>query len=341
MKKTAVIILNYNGEEFLRRFLPGVISCSPEANIYVADNASTDSSLSLLESGFPGVGVIRLERNYGFAEGYNRAIAQVTEKYVMLLNSDVQVSRGWLAPLERELDTHPDVAALQPKILSYRHMSQYEYAGAAGGYMDAWGYTFCRGRIFASVEEDRGQYDTPADVFWATGAALMIRRADYLEAGGLDGRFFAHMEEVDLCWRLGMRGRRVRCLPESYVFHIGGATLSKTNPKKTYLNFRNNLLMIYKNMPPSRLGRVMLFRSFTDLAAAFMFLLKGNTGDFLAVLRARRDFRRMRPSFRASREENMRLAVREWPTGVYHRSILAAYYIRHERLFSRLDISRI
>ncbi len=338
MNKTAVIILNYNGAEMLRRFLPGVTAYSPDATVYVADNASTDSSCEVVRSEFPTVRLIQLEENYGFAEGYNRAIAKVDEEYVMLLNSDVQVSPNWLTPLEDMLDHHPDVAACQPKILSYRHMSRFEYAGAAGGYMDRWGYTFCRGRIFSAVETDRGQYDTPVPVFWATGAALMIRRSDYVNAGGLDARFFAHMEEVDLCWRLGCRGRRLMCVPQSYVFHVGGATLSKANPQKTYLNFRNNLLMIYKNAPAARLHGMLRFRALADTAAALMFLLTGHTRDAAAVMRARRDFRRMRRTFLPEREVNMRLSVTLTPPCVYRRSILYSYYIRGRHHFSQLKM---
>lgn len=336
MKKIAVVILNYNGADMLRRFLPGVVENSPEATVYVADNGSADNSVSVMQAEFPDVPLLLLDKNYGFAEGYNRAIAMVEEEYVVLLNSDVMVSPAWLAPMLEYLDAHADVAACQPKILSYRDMSRFEYAGAAGGYMDRWGYTFCRGRIFDTVEKDRGQYDTEADVLWATGAALMIRRADYVNAGGLDARFFAHMEEIDLCWRLRSRGRRLVCLPRSYVFHIGGATLKKTNPQKTYLNFRNNLLMIYKNAPADRLAAILRFRRVMDNVAALKFLLTGHAADFCAVRRARRDFRTMRAGFQPSREENMRKATAESIPEIIDGSILRLYYICMKRKFSQL-----
>ena len=243
MDKVAVVILNWNGEEMLRRFLPGVLAHT-QAEIYVADNASTDKSLELLSVDFPAVKTILLERNYGFAEGYNRALAQIEAEYFVLLNSDVEVKDDWISPMLQYLDTHPEVAACQPKILSWHAPDKFEYAGAAGGYMDAWGYPYCRGRIMNTVETDEGQYDTVAPVFWATGAALMVRSAVYHEVGGLDARFFAHMEEIDFCWRLRSRGYDIVCIPSAVVYHVGGGTLPKENPNKTYLNFRNNLLML-------------------------------------------------------------------------------------------------
>ena len=260
MKRIAVVILNYNGAEMLRRFLPNVLENSPEANVYVADNGSTDNSVETMKREFPQVPLILFDKNHGFAEGYNLAIGKVEEEYALLLNSDVKVSPRWLQPLIDYMDANADVAACQPKILSYRNMSYFEYAGAAGGFMDKWGYPYCRGRIFGTVEKDEGQYNSISDVFWATGAALMVRREIYIDNGGLDSRFFAHMEEIDFCWRLRSRGMRIVCIPQSYVFHIGGATLKTTNPKKVYLNFRNNLLMLYKNTPQSNLECVMRFR---------------------------------------------------------------------------------
>ena len=255
MKRIAVVILNYNGAEMLRRFLPNVLENSPEANVYVADNGSTDNSVETMKREFPQVPLILFDKNHGFAEGYNLAIGKVEEEYALLLNSDVKVSPRWLQPLIDYMDANADVAACQPKILSYRNMSYFEYAGAAGGFMDKLGYPYCRGRIFGTVEKDEGQYNSISDVFWATGAALMVRREIYIDNGGLDSRFFAHMEEIDFCWRLRSRGMRIVCIPQSYVFHIGGATLKTTNPKKVYLNFRNNLLMLYKNIEIPAYGR--------------------------------------------------------------------------------------
>ena len=227
MTKVAVVILNWNGAEMLRRFLPSVISGSQAegVEIYVADNASTDDSCCVIEEEFSSVRLIRLDRNYGFADGYNKALSQIEACYVVLLNSDVEVTPDWLSPLVNYLDAHPDVAACQPKILSFREKKKFEYAGASGGFLDKYGYPFCRGRIFDEVEEDRGQYDSVSPVFWATGAALFIRLSVYREVGGLDGRFFAHMEEIDLCWRLRSRGYQIFCIPSSTVYHVGGATL--------------------------------------------------------------------------------------------------------------------
>ena len=254
MKKISHVILNWNGSEMLRTFLPSVVEFSQqdEVEICVADNGSTDDSVEVVRREFPQVRLIELASNYGFADGYNRALQQVDAEYVVLLNSDVEVTPHWLVPLMKYMDHHPEVAACQPKIRSYRQRGMFEYAGAAGGYIDRYGYPFCRGRILDKVEKDGGQYDSVESVFWATGAALFIRLKDYREAGGLDGRFFAHMEEIDLCWRLRARGRGIVCIPQSEVYHVGGATLAKENPRKTFLNFRNNLLMLYKNLQIGR-----------------------------------------------------------------------------------------
>ena len=302
MIKTAVVILNWNGEAMLRQFLPSVIasSCEEGTVVYVADNASTDGSCAVVEKEFPSVHLIRLDKNYGFAEGYNRALQQVEAEYVVLLNSDVEVTEGWLREMVAYMDTHPDKAACQPKILSYRHRNMFEYAGASGGFMDRYGYPFCRGRVFDVVEEDRGQYDEVIPVFWATGAALMIRQEVYQKVGGLDGRFFAHMEEIDLCWRLRSQGFQLVCIPSSKVYHVGGATLKKENPRKTFLNFRNNLLMLYKNLPEEELAPVMRVRTFLDYCAALVWLLKGDWANVKAVCEARKEFHRLRPQFAAA-----------------------------------------
>lgn len=344
-KDVAVIILNWNSAPLLRRYLPGVLqNTNPDmADVIVADNGSTDASRQVLEEEFPQVPTILLDKNYGYAEGYNKSIAQAAGyKYTVLLNSDVRTPQGWLEPLYRYMDEHPQVGAVQPKVLQDRDDGRqvFDYAGAAGGYLDKHGYPYCRGRLFSTIEDDHGQYDSAqgADVFWASGACLMVRTALYREVGGLDSAFFAHMEEIDLCWRLGCRGRRLMCVPQSYVFHVGGATLSKTNPKKTYLNFRNNLLMIYKNAPAARLHSILRFRALADTAAALMFLLTGHTRDAAAVMRARRDFRRMRRTFLPEREVNMRQAVTLTPPCVYRRSILYSYYIRGRHHFSQLKM---
>lgn len=336
MKQTAVVILNYNGAGMLRRFLPSVIEYSPEASIYVADNGSSDESCDVVRNEFPAVKLMVLDHNYGFAEGYNRALAQVDEEYAVLLNSDVEVTRGWLSPMTQFLDSNPEVAACQPKLLSFKQKDFFEYAGAAGGFIDKWGYTFCRGRIFNTVERDSGQYDDTTDVFWATGAALMIRNEVYKNNGGLDGRFFAHMEEIDLCWRLRSRGYRIACVPQSHVYHVGGATLKKENPQKTYLNFRNNLLMIYKNAPDCQLKKIMLFRKVFDNVAALKFLASGDYAAFKAVRKARRDFKAMRSGYDKARAENMKLAVTTHIPEVLKSSILYKYYLGFKHTYSSL-----
>ncbi len=336
MKQTAVVILNYNGAGMLRRFLPSVIEYSPEASIYVADNGSSDESCDVVRNEFPAVKLMVLDHNYGFAEGYNRALAQVDEEYAVLLNSDVEVTRGWLSPMTQFLDSNPEVAACQPKLLSFKQKDFFEYAGAAGGFIDKWGYTFCRGRIFNTVERDSGQYDDTTDVFWATGAALMIRNEVYKNNGGLDGRFFAHMEEIDLCWRFRSRGYRIACVPQSHVYHVGGATLKKENPQKTYLNFRNNLLMIYKNAPDCQLKKIMLFRKVFDNVAALKFLASGDYAAFKAVRKARRDFKAMRSGYDKARAENMKLAVTTRIPEVLKSSILYKYYLGFKHTYSSL-----
>ena len=243
--KVAIVILNWNGAAMLRQYLPGVLRYSrDEATVYVADNASTDDSIALLKDQFPECRLILFDKNWGFAEGYNKALAQIDAEYYVLLNSDVEVTPHWLTPLVELMDNHSEIAACQPKLLSIANRDRFEYAGASGGFLDRYGYPFCRGRIFETVEQDNGQYDQLADVLWATGAALFVRARIYKEVKGLDGRFFAHNEEIDMCWRMRLLGYRVVCVPESKVYHVGGGTLPKSNPMKTYLNFRNNLTML-------------------------------------------------------------------------------------------------
>lgn len=337
MKDIAVVILNWNGAAMLRKFLPSVLRNSGEARIIVADNASTDDSVEVLKAEFPSVEVVVLDKNYGFAEGYNRALAQVEAKYYMLLNSDVEVPEAWLKPLYDYMETHEEVAACQPKILCEYDRTRLEYAGAAGGYVDYLGYPFCRGRVFATTEVDEGQYDTVADVFWATGAAMLVRATDYWGVNGLDARFFAHQEEIDLCWRLRARGHRIVCVPASKVFHVGGGTLPKENPRKTFLNFRNNMLLLYKNLPDAQYKKVMAVRCFLDALAAFVFLLKGEPKSFKAVWEGRRAFRKMRIDFCVDRKENLRMTtVKEIPE-LYKKSLLLRYYLHGERTFSMLS----
>ena len=335
--KVAIVILNWNGEAMLRRFLPTVLrySCD-EAEVWVADNASTDSSVQLLREHFPSVKLILLEKNYGFAEGYNKALAQIEAEYFVLLNSDVEVTYHWLTPLVKYMDSHLDVAACQPKLLSEANHDYFEYAGASGGFIDRYGYPFCRGRIFNTVEEDNGQYNYNIDILWATGACLLIRSTDYRALNGLDGRFFAHNEEIDLCWRLRQRGRRIVCIPESEVYHVGGGTLPKSNPMKTFLNFRNNLTMLYKNLPDAELKSVMRMRCVLDYVAAFqMLIMERNWGNFKAVVKARRAFRRWRHQFDEDRCEISRTRL-ENPSERVCYSILWQYYVKGKKAFSQL-----
>jgi hypothetical protein len=338
MDKIAIVILNWNGAKMLRQYLPTVFRYSrDEATVYVADNASRDDSLALLRTEFPEVKLIVLEKNWGFAEGYNKALKQVEAEYYLLLNSDIEVTHHWLTPLVEYMDVHPEVAACQPKLLSIFDRDSFEYAGASGGYLDRYGYPFCRGRIFETVEQDNGQYNTVADVLWATGAALMIRSRDYWSVGGLDGRFFAHNEEIDLCWRLRICGRRVCCLPDSQVYHVGGGTLPKSNPMKTFLNFRNNLTMLYKCLPDSELHHVMRWRWFLDYLAAWeMLLLKRNLGDFRAIYRARRAFKRWRKDFESDRRAIQASRVDEKIPEQRRFSLLWQYYAKGRKTFSTL-----
>jgi GT2 family glycosyltransferase len=294
--KCNVIILNWNGGEMLRRYLPSVTAYTPEANIIVADNGSSDDSISILHEEFPSVRVIPLDQNYGFAEGYNRAIAQTESDYTVLLNSDVEVTEGWLTPLLSYLESHPDVAAVQPKIRSWLKRNYFEHAGAAGGYLSRFYFPYCRGRILWHVEEDKGQYDTTAEVDWTSGACMCVRTSVYKECGGLDASFFAHMEEIDLCWRMRIAGWHLACVPQSTVYHLGGGALSYESPRKTYLNHRNNLLMIYKNKQHP--WGVLFIRQILDYAAAFFYLLQGRFGAFKAVFQARRDYKKMLKNYR-------------------------------------------
>ena len=338
MNKTSVIILNWNGRGLLEQFLPGVLkfSKSNDTEVVVADNGSSDDSVSLLEKQFPDVRLLAFDKNYGFAEGYNKAIREVESEYVVLLNSDVEVTGNWLSILVSYLDTHPDTVAVQPKIHSFHNRDQFEYAGAAGGFIDRYAYPFCRGRILQHVEQDYGQYDTAIPVFWASGACLCIRRQKYLEVEGLDARFFAHMEEIDLCWRLNARGYVIECVPTSVVYHVGGASLNKENPQKTYLNFRNNLLMIYKNVSDRMLPRVLCARFILDFAAFLHLLISGKLDNARAVMRAESDFMRMRSSYRLSRAQNLQKTIVPCIKQQFDGSILYNYYLKGKKTYQSI-----
>ncbi len=292
MCRLAIVILNWNGVEMLRSYLPSVVRSSQGEGIdvIVADNGSTDGSLQMLAEEFPDVRQIPLDHNYGFAEGYNQALKQVEAQYYMLLNSDVELRQAeCLQPMLHYMDNHPGCAACQPKLLSLLHPEKFEYAGAAGGYIDRYGYPYCRGRIFDTVEDDRGQYDKIVPLHWATGAALMVRADLYWQVGGLDGSFFAHMEEIDLCWRLRRAGYQIVCVSQSKAYHLGGATLNQGNPRKTYLNFRNNIKMLRKNLPSNESRKVLLMRAVLDTVAAMKFILTGDVQNAKAIRQAWKD----------------------------------------------------
>lgn len=336
--KVAVVILNWNGEKMLAKYLPTLLQHLQESvEVFVADNASTDGSVALLKEKFPTVKRILLDKNWGFAEGYNQALRQINATYYILLNSDIEVSSGWLSPLITWMDAHPETAACQPKLLSIKQRDYFEYAGACGGFIDKYGYPFCRGRVFDVVEKDEGQYNEVCPILWATGACLMIRATDYWKVGGLDGRFFAHNEEIDLCWRLRAMGRYIYCIPESKVYHVGGGTLPKNNPMKTYLNFRNNLTMLYKNLETDELQHVMRVRWWLDYVAAFkMLILDGHWGDFKAVFKARKAFRKWKKDFDSDRQylQQHRSVSNHQLLSPY--SVLWQYYGKGRHHFSEL-----
>ena len=336
--RTAVVILNWNGEKFLNQFLPVLLQNTqlPDVDIYVADNASTDNSLSLLKEKFPTVKTVLLDTNYGFAGGYNKALAQIKADYFVLLNSDVEVTENWLQPLLNYMNENKDVAACQPKIKSFYNRDYFEHAGASGGFIDFLGFPFCRGRVVGTAEEDRGQYDTVIDVFWATGACLLIRSELYNQVGGLDDEFFAHMEEIDLCWRLRSRGFRIVCIPQSVVYHVGGGTLHVEHPHKTYLNFRNNLLMLYKNLPQKSLSNIMRWRKLFDYAAAFQLFVTGKPQNAKSVFKARKDFKKMLPGFVDKRIENLSLTTRTDFPEMLRKSIVIEYYLKGNKTYSKL-----
>lgn len=331
----AIVILNWNGLGMLQRFLPSVVAYSPDAAIVVADNASDDGSVAWLRSEMPHVHVIELDSNYGFAGGYNRSLRQVEADLYLILNSDVEVKAGWLDAMLDYMRLHPEAAALQPKLRCQWAPQMFEYAGAAGGYMDTLGYPFCRGRLFGTLEEDQGQYDQVSSCLWATGACLLVRSKDFWDVGGFDDRFFAHQEEIDLCWRLRARGRDVVCVPQSVAYHLGGGTLPQGNPRKTFLNFRNNLLLLYKNLPEDRFRSVMRWRFWLDALASVQFLLTGKWGSFWAVWRARCAFYRLRADFTADRALNLQQAVCD-PLKDMPGSILYQYYIKGRKTWKQL-----
>lgn len=336
MKKLAIVILNWNGKHFLEQFLPTLCaSCPYYAEVVIVDNASTDDSIAFLKENHPNLRIIVNDKNYGFATGYNVGLRQIEAEYYCLLNSDIEVTPHWIEPVIEQMDADANVAAVQPKLLSYYNRTQFEYAGAAGGFIDKYGYPFCRGRFFDVLEEDHGQYDTDLQIFWATGAALFVRAEVFYQLGGLDDDFFAHMEEIDFCWRINNAGFKIMMNPRSVVYHIGGGTLPKQNPFKTYLNYRNDLFLLLKNLPHRRLFITFFVRFFMDILAAFVFLMQGHGKDSFAVLKAMNAFRKGYKSMKKKRGNISEEAFRM----LYPRSIVFARYIKQKKYFNGVKLS--
>ena len=321
-EKIAVVILNWKGAKLLEQFLPSVVTFSDEANIYVADNASTDHSIQVIKEQFPTVIIIQNEGNYGFANGYNTALKNVEEDYYTLVNSDIEVTKNWLTPILSIFDNEPKIAIVQPKILDYKNKANFEYAGAAGGFIDKYGFPFCRGRVFETIEKDNHQYDDEQEIFWASGACFFIRKEVYRTLNGFDGDFFAHQEEIDLCWRAFNLGYKVKYTYKSVVYHVGGATLNQGNPHKTYLNFRNSLLMLIKNLPKNKLIPIIFIRLCLDGLAGIQFILKGKFKHCFAIIKAHF-------SFYSLVSKNLKKRNTSQKENYYHtKSIVYNYFIK-------------
>ncbi len=337
MTKVAVVILNFNGKKFLERFLPEVVKQSADvAEIWVADNRSTDDSVLFMQKNFPDVHLIVNAENGGFAKGYNDALAKIKAEYYVLLNSDIEVTENWIQPVIDLMDTDTNIGACQPKILSFHRKKYFEYAGAAGGFIDKYGYPFCRGRVFQVLEEDKGRYNDAVEIFWATGACMFVRADVYHKMGGLDNDFFAHMEEIDFCWRLKNNNYKIMVCPKSVVYHIGGGTLPKSSSRKTYLNFRNNFALLYKNLPSARLFKVLFLRLILDGLAGIKFLTEGHWGDFTAVIRAHFYFYRNIGKLHKKRRKLIQKNVSQ----VYEGNIVLDHYLRGVKYFSQLKSGR-
>ena len=339
MVKTAVVILNWNGIRYLKMFLANVIrhTADEETELYVADNGSTDGSPEWITLNFKSVRLIRLEKNHGFADGYNLALRQISARYFVLLNSDIEVTEGWLKPLIRYMDNNPDAASCQPKILSYNRKDHFEYAGAAGGFIDKMGYPLCRGRILFEVEKDTGQYDSQVDIFWSTGACMVVRSDAWERCGGFDPDFFAHMEEIDLCWRFHKSGYRVSFVPLSAIYHVGGGALPYNSPFKTYLNFRNSLFLLYKNLPDEHFKSIIFKRKILDGIAALFFLIKGQFSSSWSVLKAHIDYYRSTGNLKKKRSA-VKLLGENDPGGlILNNCVIFEFYIRKHRTFRSLN----
>lgn len=330
--KVAVVILNWNGRKFLEKFLPSVVSKSIGAEVIIADNNSSDDSIEFLKNNYPQLRLIINPKNSGFAGGYNEALAQVDAEYYVLLNSDIEVTENWVMPIIEEMDKDKSIGASQPKLLAYHQKDEFEYAGASGGFIDKYGYPFCRGRMFANLEKDNGQHDSIEEVFWASGAAMFVRADAYHKLGGLDEDFFAHMEEIDFCWRLKLNGYKVMAIPKTTVYHVGGGTLPKNSSRKTYLNFRNNFSLLFKNLPKDRLVKTFIARLILDGIAGIRFLLEGNYKDTWAVLRAHFYFYKHMNSLLKKRKGKDIHPVSK----IYQKNIVFEHFLKHKNNFSEL-----
>lgn len=336
MKDVAIAILNWNGAELLKRFMPSVLAHTSGTKIYVIDNKSTDNSLDVLRNEFPSVSIIQNDGNLGYAGGYNKGLKGIDQEYVVLLNSDVEVSPDWIKPLVQQFQTNPKLGALQPKVKDLNKQTHFEYAGASGGFIDYLGYPFCRGRIFFDLEKDNGQYDTYRKVFWATGACLMVRKSLFEKAGGLNELLFAHMEEIDLCWRMQHLGYEIGCEPQSVVYHLGGGTLNKQSAKKTYLNFRNNLVIMFLNMPNHEAFLKIMMRLVLDGLAGIKFLLDRQPDHCLAVIKAHFSFYGLFGKLVLQKSRNPLKPLYTF-TGVYKRSLVVDFFVKKLRHFSELE----
>jgi len=346
MPSVAVVILSWNGRKFLEQFLPPLLKTSyPNVTFYVADNASTDDTVHFVSENFPSIKIIRIEKNYGFAEGYNVALRQVEADYYVLLNQDVEVTPGWMEPVIALMEKDPKIAACQPKIRAYHDKEWFEYAGAAGGFLDRHGYAFCRGRFFRTTEKDIGQYNHASEIVWGSGACLFIRSKLYHALGGLDAVFFAHFEEIDLCWRLKNAGYSIWYCPESVVYHVGGGSLPQGNPHKTYLNFRNNLNTLVKNLPSGNLFSGLFIRYMLDIISAYKLLLSGKAADYFAIVKAHWYFLTHLSDLMLKRKEVWETVERNKISspnmkGFYTGSIIADYFLRRIRKFSDLPVTK-
>jgi GT2 family glycosyltransferase len=328
-KRVAAVILNWNGAKLLEQFLPSVMAYSDEAKIYVADNASSDNSIAFIKEKYPTITIIKNDCNYGFAKGYNLALEQVEEEYYALVNSDIEVTKNWLAPILNIFETQANVGIIQPKIVDYKNKEYFEYAGAAGGFIDQYGYPYSRGRIFETIEKDNGQYDDSLEIFWASGACFFVRKEVYRKLNGFDDDFFAHQEEIDLCWRAFNMGYKVKYTSKSVVYHVGGATLNESNPKKTFLNFRNSLLMLTKNLPTNKLVPILFVRLILDGFAGIQFIFKGKFIHCWAIIRAHFHF------YYLINKTLKKRNISQFENYYHSKSIVYSYFLKNSTKFEK------